>query len=82
MYGEDARLHPNCWSHLGSRPIEGVGRGYVRCPANRLEQFVEKLRETYGVTIASFDYYENKHIRHSLPVLLRQYRGHRTNSEF
>jgi N12 class adenine-specific DNA methylase len=71
MYGEDAKTASELLElHLGSRPIEGVGRvDMCGVPANRLEQFVEKLRETHGVTIASFDYYENKHVRHSLPVL-------------
>lgn len=71
MYGEDAKTASSLLElHLGSRPIEGVGRvDMCGVPASRLEQFVEKLRETHGVTIASFDYYENKHIRHSLPIL-------------
>ena len=64
MYGEDARqaellLHLN----LTSRNIPDVGR-VTMCgiPAHSLEQYVEKLRDKYDVTIAATQ--ENNNERH------------------
>ncbi len=57
MYGEDAKTAAEVLDlHLTSRNIPDVGRvSMCGVPAHALEQYVEKLREKYGVTIAAID---------------------------
>ena len=57
MYGEDAKTAAAMLDlNLNTRPIAGVGR-VERCgvPAHALEQYVEKLRDKYDVTISPVD---------------------------
>ena len=55
MYGEDAKTAAEKLElHLTTRPIPGAGRvDMCGVPAHALEQYVERLRESYGVTIAA-----------------------------
>ena len=55
MYGEDAKTAAEKLDlHLTTRPIPGAGRVEMcGIPAHALEQYVEHLRENYGVTIAA-----------------------------
>ena len=55
MYGEDAKTAAEKLDlHLTTRPIPGAGRvDMCGVPAHALEQYVERLRESYGVTIAA-----------------------------
>ena len=71
MYGEDAKTAAKILDlNLTSRAIAGAGRvDMCGVPSHRLEQFVEKLRETHGVTISEFNSIVNEHISRSLPVL-------------
>ena len=57
MYGEDARQAAfELDLNLVTRPVVGAGRvNMCGIPAHSLEQYVEKLRERYDVTIASTD---------------------------
>ena len=70
MYGEDAKVAAEILDlNLTSRAIAGAGRVELcGVPAHSLEQFVEKLRETHGVTIAEYNSIVNEHISRSLPV--------------
>ena len=71
MYGEDAKTASELLDlHLTTRPVAGAGRVEMcGVPGHRLEQFVEKLRETHGVTISEYNSVVNEHISRSLPVL-------------
>ena len=71
MYGEDAKTAAGLLDlKLTTRAVLGAGRVDVcGIPGHRLEQFVEKLRETHGITIYAFNSIVNEHISHSLPVL-------------
>ena len=71
MYGEDAKTAAELLDlNLTSRAIAGAGRvDMCGVPSHRLEQFVEKLRETHGVTISELNTIVNEHISRSLPVL-------------
>ena len=55
IYGEDAKTAAEKLDlHLTTRPIPGAGRvDMCGVPAHALEQYVERLRESYGVTIAA-----------------------------
>ena len=55
MYGEDEKTAAEKLDlHLTTRPIPGAGRvDMCGVPAHALEQYVERLRESYGVTIAA-----------------------------
>lgn len=57
MYGEDARIAARLLEiHLTTRNIPEVGRvDMCGVPAHTLEQYVEKLRESYDVTISAVD---------------------------
>ena len=57
MYGEDAKQAAELLDlNLTSRRIDGIGRiEMCGVPAHRLEQYVEKLRDTHDVTIAAKD---------------------------
>lgn len=61
MYGEDAKTAAEKLDlHLTTRPIPGAGRvDMCGVPAHALEQYVERLRESYGVTIAATITHEN-----------------------
>ena len=63
MYGEDARQAAELLDlTLTTRNIPDVGRvAMCGIPANRLEQYVEDLRDKYDVTISAMD--ENSHER-------------------
>ena len=56
MYGEDARQAAKLLElTLATRPVPGAGRVEMcGIPAHRLEQYTEKLREQFDVTIAAF----------------------------
>ena len=55
MYGEDARQAAKLLElTLATRPVPGAGRvAMCGIPAHRLEQYTEKLREQFDVTIAA-----------------------------
>ena len=55
IYGEDAKTAAEALDlHLASRSIPDVGRvAMCGIPAHALAQYVEQLRESYGVTIAA-----------------------------
>jgi len=57
MYGEDAKQAAELLDlSLTSRRIEEIGRiEMCGIPAHRLEQYVEKLRDTHDVTVAAKD---------------------------
>ena len=71
MYGEDAKNAAKLLDlHLTTRPITGAGRVEMcGIPEHILEQSVEKIRETYGVTIARHNSIINEHTTYSLGVL-------------
>ena len=71
MYGEDAKTASELLDlNLTTRPIAGAGRvDMCGIPGHRLEQFVEKLRETNSVTIARHNSIINEHTTYSLGVL-------------
>ncbi len=56
MYGEDAKTAAELLGlHLTTRPVSGAGRVEMcGIPAHALEQYVEKLRDKYDVTIAAY----------------------------
>jgi N12 class adenine-specific DNA methylase/adenine-specific DNA methylase len=69
MYGEDARQAAELLDlHLTTRNIPDAGR-VVMCgiPSNRLEQYVEDLRDKYDVTISAVD--ESSHERSTYTML-------------
>lgn len=71
MYGEDAKTAARELDlTLTSRAIMKYGRVEMcGVPANRLEEFVEKLSETHSVTVAPLNTVVNEYTPHSLPVL-------------
>ena len=71
MYGEDAKTASELLDlNLTTRPVAGAGRvDMCGIPGHRLEQFVEKLRETNSVTIARHNSIINEHTTYSLGVL-------------
>ncbi len=71
MYGEDAKAASKLLDlNLTTRPVAGAGRVEMcGIPGHRLEQFVEKLRETNSVTIARHNSIINEHTTYSLGVL-------------
>ena len=71
MYAEDAKTAAKLLDlHLPTRPVAGAGRAELcGIPAHNLEQSVEKLRATHGVTVSEFNGIVNEHISRSLPVL-------------
>ena len=70
MYGEDAKTAAKLLDlNLTTRPVAGAGRVEMcGIPAHTLEQSVEKLRATHGVTVSEFNGIVNEHISRSLPV--------------
>ena len=71
MYGEDARQAELLLDlNLTSRNIPDVGR-VTMCgiPAHSLEQYVEKLRDKYDVTIAATQEDSNEHRIYTLPSI-------------
>ena len=68
IYGEDAKAASELLDlHLTSRPVAGVGRVEMcGIPANRLEQFVECLRESHSVTISPLNTVINEHTSYSM----------------
>ncbi len=70
-YGEDAKTAAKLLDlNLTTRPVAGAGRVEMcGIPAHTLEQSVEKLRATHGVTVSEFNGIVNEHISRSLPVL-------------
>ena len=73
MYGEDAKTAARALDlTLTSRAVLGVGRVEMcGVPANRLEEFVEKLRESYSVTISPLNSVINEHTTYSMPVITK-----------
>ena len=71
MYGEDAKTASELLDlNLTTRPVAGAGRvDMCGIPGHRLEQFVEKLRETNSVTIARHNSIINEHTTYSMGVL-------------
>ena len=71
MYGEDAKTASELLDlTLTTRPVAGAGRvDMYGIPSHILEQSVEKIRETYGVTIARHNSIINEHTTYSLGVL-------------
>ena len=71
MYAEDAKTAAKLLDlNLTTRPVAGAGRVEMcGIPAHNLEQSVEKLRATHGVTVSEFNGIVNEHISRSLPVL-------------
>ena len=71
MYGEDAKTVAKLLDlNLTTRPVAGASRVEMcGIPAHNLEQSVEKLRATHGVTVSEFNGIVNEHISRSLPVL-------------
>ena len=71
MYGEDAKTASKLLDlNLTTRPVAGAGRvDMCGIPGHRLEQFVEKLRETNSVTIARHNSIINEHTTYSMGVL-------------
>ena len=71
MYGEDAKTASELLDlNLTTRPVAGAGRvDMCGIPGHRLEQFVEKLRETNSVAIARHNSIINEHTTYSLGVL-------------
>ena len=68
MYGEDAKAASELLDlHLASRPVVGVGRVEMcGIPANRLEEFVKRLRESHSVTISPLNTVINEHTSYSM----------------
>jgi len=71
MYGEDAKTASELLDlKLTTRAVPGAGRvDMCGIPSHILEQSVEKIRETYGVTIARHNSIINEHTTYSLDVL-------------
>ena len=71
MYGEDAKVASELLDlKLTTRTVPGAGRvDMCGIPSHILEQSVEKIRETYGVTIARHNSIINEHTTYSLGVL-------------
>ena len=71
MYGEDAKTASELLDlKLTTRAVPGAGRvDMCGIPSHILEQSVEKIRETYGVTIARHNSIINEHTTYSLGVL-------------
>ena len=69
MYGEDARQAAELLDlNLTTRNIPDAGRvAMCGIPSNRLEQYVEDLRDKYDVTISAID--ENSHERRTYTML-------------
>ena len=69
MYGEDARQAAELLDlHLTTRNIPNAGRvAMCGIPSNRLEQYVEDLRDKYDVTISAVD--ESSHERRTYTML-------------
>ena len=71
MYGEDAKTASKLLDlKLTTRAVPGAGRVEMcGIPSYILEQSVEKIRETYGVTVARHNSIINEHTTYSLGVL-------------
>ena len=71
MYGEDAKTASELLDlKLTTRAVPGAGRVEIcGIPSHILEQSVEKIRETHGVTIARHNSIINEHTTYSLSVL-------------
>ena len=71
MYGEDAKAVSDLLDlKLTTRAVPDAGRVEMcGIPSHILEQSVEKIRETYGVTIARHNSIINEHTTYSLGVL-------------
>ena len=71
MYGEDAKTASKLLDlKLTTRAVPGTGRVEMcGIPSYILEQSVEKIRETYGVTVARHNSIINEHTTYSLGVL-------------
>ena len=71
MYGEDAKAVSDLLDlKLTTRAVPDAGRVEMcGIPSHILEQSVEKIRETYGVTVARHNSIINEHTTYSLGVL-------------
>ena len=82
MYGEDARQAAELLDlNLTTRNIPDAGR-VVMCgiPANRLEQYVEDLRDKYDVTISAVD--ENSRERRTYTMLSFDHEAERATDAY
>ena len=70
MYGEDAKTASELLGlNLTTRAVPGAGRVEMcGIPSHILEQSVEKIRETHGVTVARHNSIINEHTTYSLGV--------------
>lgn len=71
MYGEDAKtVSESLDLNLTTRAIPGVGRVEMcGIPSHIMDEAVNKIRETHGVTIARLNSAINEHTTHSMSVL-------------
>ena len=71
MYGEDAKTASDLLDlKLTTRAVPGTGRVEMcGIPSHFLEQSVEKIRETHGVTVARHNSIINEHTTYSLGAL-------------
>ena len=71
MYGEDAKVVSDLLDlKLTTRAVPDAGRVEMcGIPSHILEQSVEKIRETYGVTVARHNSIINEHTTYSLGIL-------------
>ena len=82
MYGEDARQAAELLDlHLTTRNIPDAGRvAMCGIPSNRLEQYVEDLRDKYDVTISAVD--ESSHARRTYTMLSIDYEAERATNAY
>lgn len=71
MYGEDAKtVSESLDLNLTTRAIPGVGRVEMcGIPSHIMDEAVNKIRETHGVTIARLNSVINEHTTYSMSVL-------------
>ena len=71
MYGEDAKAVSDLLDlKLTTRAVPDAGRVEMcGIPSHILEQSIEKIRETYGVTVARHNSIINEHTTYSLGIL-------------
>lgn len=82
MYGEDARTAAELLDlNLTTRNIPDAGRvAMCGIPSNRLEQYVEDLRDKYDVTISAVD--ENGHERRTYTMLSIDHEAERATDAY
>ena len=82
LYGEDARAAAELLNlNLTTRNIPDAGRvAMCGIPSNRLEQYVEDLRDKYDVTISAVD--ENSHERRTHTMLSIDHEAERATDAY